>query len=160
MIAAASAAPARGERLAAPLLRLAERVLAKLPRDDAAPARAALRAFATAPSPAGYLAAARVLRASERRHKLQLLGHAQGARRTEHGLEALARAGLSPELLDALRTIPSDARNGRRFAVIADLLAAYRLVEARATEAHRELQQGLGPVPIRRGGGERRRRSR
>ena len=159
MTAAASASPGGG-RLAAPLLRLAERVLAHLPREDAAPAREALRAFTTAPSPAGYLAAARVLRASERRHKLQLLGRAQGARRTEDGLGALARAGLAPELLDALRVIPSDARNGRRFAVIADLLAAYRLVEARATEAHRELQQGLGPVPIRRGGFERRRRIR
>jgi hypothetical protein len=157
MMAAASPS---SDRLAAPLLRLAERVLAQLPRDDAAPARAALRAFTTAPSPAGFLAAARLLRTSERRHKLALLGRAQGARRTENGLEALARAGLAPELLDALRTIPSDARNGRRFEVIADLLAAYRLVEARATEAHRELQQGLGPVPIRRGATERRRRLR
>lgn len=160
MMTEASAAPVRGERLAAPLLRLAERVLSQLPRDDAAPAREALRAFTAAPSPAGYLAAARVLRASDRRHKLQLIGRAQGARRTEDGLGALARAGLASELLDALRIIPADARNGRRFAVIADLLAAYRLVEARATEAHRELQQGLGPVPIRRGATERRRRTR
>jgi hypothetical protein len=82
-----------------------------------------------------------------------------GTRRTEQGLEGLARVGLEPELLETLRGLPPDARNGRRLTSVAELLAAYRLIEARATEAQRELQAALGPVPLRRHG-ERRRRPR
>jgi hypothetical protein len=149
----------RDAALATPLLRLAERVLATLARAERPEALGALRAFTDEPSPARYLAATRALRAGERRHKLALLGRALGARRVELGMDGLARAGLAPELVAALRALPPDARNGRRLAIVADLLETYRLVDARAAEATRELRRALGPLPQRRLA-ERRRRPR
>ncbi|HEX4403998.1 MAG TPA: hypothetical protein VH560_04170 [Polyangia bacterium] len=136
-------------RLAAPLLHLASRVLDTLPASEGSSASAAVRAFTEEASPARYLAATRALRAAERRHKLGLLGRAVGDRRTEQGLETLTRsAAFGPELLSALRALPADARNGRRLAIISDLLTAHRLIEARAAGALRELRQSLGPVPM------------
>ena len=135
-------------RLGAPLLRLAARVLGDVPPSETTLAVAAVRAFAEGPSAARYLAATRVLRLAERRHKLSLLGRVTGNRRTEQGLDVLARgAGFAPELMDALRALPADVRNGRRLAIISDLLAAHRLIDARASGGLRELQRALGPVP-------------
>jgi hypothetical protein len=145
--------------LGAPLLRLAERVLKTLARAELPEALAALQAFTDEPSPARYLAATRAFRAGERRHKMGLLGRALGARRAELGMDGLARAGLAPELVEALRALPPDARNGRRLAILADLLETYRLVDARAAEAQRALHLTLGPVPLRLRA-ERRRRTR
>ncbi len=136
-------------RLATPLLHLASRVLDALPPGEATDAVAAVRAFTDEASPARYLAATLALRVAERRHKLALLGRAVGDRRTEQGLETLTRsADFGPELMSALRALPSDARNGRRLAIISDLLTAHRLIEARAAGALRELRQSLGPVPL------------
>ncbi len=158
MTGAAQPAAEEGAALGPPLLRLAERVLATLPRTELPRAIAALRAFTDDPSPAHFLAATRALRAGERRHKLALLGHAV-ARRAELSLAGLARAGLSAELLEALRALPPDARNGRRLSIVAGLLETYRLVEARTASAQRELRLALGPLPSRRRS-ERRRRAR
>jgi hypothetical protein len=161
MTAAAAAGRESAEdaaALGAPLLRLAERVLKTLARAELPEPLAALRAFTDEPSPARYLAATRALRDSERRHKLGLLGRALGARRAELGMDGLARAGLAPELVEALRALPPDARNGRRLAILADLLETYRLVDARAAEAQRALHLTLGPVPPRRRSERRRRR--
>ena len=145
-------APVRadGAALGAPLLRLAERVLSTLPRAELPEALAALRAFSDEPLPAQYLAATRALRAAERRHKLARLGRALGTRQAELEMDGLARAGLAPELLEALRALPPDARNGRRLAIVAGLLETYRLVDARAAGAQRELHRTLGPTPRRR----------
>jgi hypothetical protein len=135
------------ERLAAPLWRLASRVLGDLAAGEVPAPLAAVRAFTDAPSPARYLAATRVLREAERRHKLGVLGHVMGDRRKERGLEVLTRvAGVPPELLEALRALPVDPRNGRRLAIISELLTAHRLLEARAAGALREHRQALGPV--------------
>jgi hypothetical protein len=147
-------------RLGAPLLRLAARVLGDLPPAQATEPLAAVRAFAAEPSPARYLGAIRVLRLAEHRYKVGLLGRVVGDRRTEQGLDALARgAGPAPALMDALRALPPDARNGRRLAIISDLLVAHRLIEARASGGLRELQRALGPVP-RTAAADRRRRRR
>jgi hypothetical protein len=136
-------------RLAAPLLRLASRVVGDVPPREARNAVAAVRAFAEAPSPARYLAATRALRDTERRHKLNKLGRAMGGQRLDQGLDVLARSStFAPELMDALRSLPFDARNGRRLAIISDLLVAQRLIEARAVGGLHELRQALGPVPI------------
>ena len=135
-------------RLGAPLLRLAARVLGDVPPGEALEAAAAVRAFTHEPSPARYLQATRALEIAQRRYKMSLLGRVVGNRRTEQGLDVLARgAGLAPELMDALRALPADARNGRRLAIISDLLAAHRLIDARASGSLRELQRALGPVP-------------
>jgi hypothetical protein len=155
-----NAATASTARLATPLLHLASRVLDALPPSEATAARAAVRAFTDDASPARYLAATRALRGAERRHELGRLGRAVGDRRTEQGLEALARsAALGPALMEALRALPPDARNGRRLAIISDLLTAHRLIEARAAGALRELRQSLGPVPLPRVDRRRKRRS-
>jgi hypothetical protein len=146
--------------LAAPLLRLAARVLTDVPPADARPAAAAVRAFAGAPSPARYLAATRALRDADRRHKLGALGRAVGPRRADHGLDVLSRgAALGPALQAALRALPPDARNGRRLTLIAELIAAHELIEARADGGLRELQAALGPLPEPKGA-ERRRAAR
>jgi|SoiMethySBSTD1v2_1073268.scaffolds.fasta_scaffold771168_2 hypothetical protein len=143
-------------RLAAPLLLLAARVLGDVPPTETTEAAAAVRAFARAPTPARYLAATRALRTAQRRHKLSLLSRAGGERRIEQGLDILSRgADLAPELLEALRALPPDARNGRRLAIISDLLTAHRLILARASGGYLELLQSLGPM--RRGAGRRRR---
>ena len=156
---AAAAVGVGDASLAAPLLRLAERALSTLARAELPEALAALRAFTEAPSPAHYLAATRALRAGERRQKLALLGRARGARSEALGLEGLARAGLAAELVEALRALPADARNGRRLSIVGDLLETYRLIDTRAAEATRALHLTLGPIrPHRRP--ERRRRPR
>ena len=149
----------RSARLAAPLLRLAARVLGDVPPREAPEAVAAVRAFTEQPSPGRYLEATRALRIAERRYKLSLLGRVVGNRRTEQGLDILQRgAGLAPELVDALRALPADARNGRRLAIISDLLTAHRLIDARASGALRELQRALGPVPRSRAADRRQKR--
>ena len=147
------------ERLAAPLLRLASRVLSAVAPAEARPAVSALRAFTDGPSPVRYLAATRVLHHVERRHKLAALGRL-GHRRTEQSLDLLAQGtALAPELVQCLRALPPDARNGRRLTLISELLAAYDLIEARTSGALLELRELLGPLPSA-GAAERRRRSR
>jgi hypothetical protein len=133
--------------LASPLLRLAQRVLSALPPAEATEPLAALRAFTAEPSPARYLTATRALRAGERRHKLNLLGRALGARRAALAMDGLERAHLPADLVEALRALPPDARNGRRLSIVADLLETYRLVEARAAESRLAHHRTLGPVP-------------
>lgn len=130
--------------LATLLLRQAERVLAAVPRDEAREALDAVRAFAAAPAPDRYLVAVRLLRAAERQHKLAALGRALGAQRAAQGLDSLASAGVAPELLAALRALPTDARNGRRLAVISDLIETYRLINVRAAAARRALYLTVG----------------
>lgn len=138
-----------GERLSGPLLRLASRVLSVVPPVEAREAVRALRAFTDGPSPVRYLAATRLLRHAERRHKVNALGHVSHQRRTEQSLEMLAQGtALAPELVQALRALPPDARNSRRLTLIAEMLAAYRLIEARTSGALLELRQSLGPLPV------------
>jgi len=154
--------PATGPtaRLAASVLRLAAGVLGDVPATSARDAVLAVRCFADAPTSGNYLAAVRLLRHVQRRHKLQALGRAVGPRRTEEGLDLLGRGtDLAPELLEALRALPPDARNRRRLTLIAEMLTAYRLLEERATGGQRELRRALGPLP-RAAAGERRARRR
>jgi hypothetical protein len=148
------------ERLAAPLLRLASRVLRDGSPAEALPAVGALRAFAGAATPARYLAATRLLRDAERRHKLSALGRLAGPRRTQQSLDLLARdRTVAPELVQALRALPPDARNARRLKLISELLATHRLLDARTSGALLELRQSLGPLPAP-SAAERRRRPR
>lgn len=136
------------ERLSGSLLRLASRVLREVRPAEALEAVGAVRAFTDGPTPARYLAATRILRHAERRHKLGALGRLVGQRRTEQGLDLLARdTALAPELLQALRALPPDARNGRRLTLISDMLAAYRLIDTRTSDALLELRRALGPLP-------------
>ena len=137
-----------GDRLAAPLWRLASRVLGEAPAAEAREAVGALRAFTDGPTPARYLAATRLLRHAERRHKLTALGRLGGRRRAEQSLDRLARdTTLGPELVNALRALPPDPRAGRRLTLISELLAAHRLLDARTSGALFELRQALGPLP-------------
>jgi hypothetical protein len=137
------------DRLSASLLRLASRVLSEVRPAEALEAVGAVRAFTEGPSPARYLTATRLLRHAERRHKLGALGRLVGHRRTEQSLDLLARGtALGPELLHALRALPSDARSGRRLTLISELLAAYRLIDGRTSGALLELRRSLGPLPL------------
>jgi hypothetical protein len=136
------------ERLSTPLLRLASRVLSDAPPAESLEAVGALRAFTDCPTPARYLTATRLLRHAERRHKLGALGRLAGHRRTEQSLDRLARdPTLAPELIHALRALPPDPRNGRRLTLISDMLAAYRVLDARTSGALFELRRSLGPLP-------------
>jgi hypothetical protein len=148
--AEATSFDANAGRLGVPLLSLATRVLRDVPPGETRDAVSCLRAFTHAPTAARYLIATRALQTAERRHKLRRLGQAVGPRRTEEALDVLARGGgCAPELVDALRALPPDARNGRRLNLIADLIAAHTVIEARAAGALRELQRSLGPLPRR-----------
>jgi hypothetical protein len=148
---------AEAERLSVSLLRLASRVLSDVPPAELGEAVNALRAFTSGPSPARYLAATRLLRHAERHHKLGSLGRPSDHRRTERSLDLLARAaGLAPELVQALRALPPDPRNGRRLTLIAEMLSAYHLIGARASGALFQLRQSLGPLPLAAGRDRRR----
>ena len=137
------------DRLSASLLRLASRVLSEVGPAEALEAVGAVRAFTDGPSPVRYLAATRLLRHAERRHKLGALGRPLGHRRTEQSLDLLARGtALAPELIVALRALPPDARNARRLTLISELLAAHRLIDARTSGALLELRRSLGPLPL------------
>jgi hypothetical protein len=136
-------------RLSAPLLRLASQVLGAVPPGDAREAVCALREFVDGPSPVRYLAATRVLRQVQRRHKLGALGRLASHRRAEQSLDLLAHgAELAPELVEALRALPPDPRNGRRLTLISDLLAAHQAIAARTSGALLELRETLGPLPL------------
>jgi hypothetical protein len=150
-----------GNRLAAPLLALATRVLGEVRPAAAAGPLAAVRAFAADPSPARYLAAWRTLHAAARAHRLALLGGGlAGARFAQEGIDRLARATALPdELLSALRDLPADRRTGNRLSLLADLITVQELLAARASEALEALHQSLGPA-WRVSASERRRRSR
>ena len=95
---------------------------------------------------------------AEQRQKLGALGRLVGHRRTEQSLDLLARdPTLDPDLVDALRGLPPDARNGRRLTLIAEMLAAYRVLDARTSGALFELRKLLGPLPSPTGTDRRRR---
>jgi len=150
-----------GNRLAAPLLSLATRVLGEVRPAAAAGPLAAVRAFAADPSPARYLAAWRALHAAARTHRLGLLGGGlAGARFAQQGLDSLALATALPgELLSALRDLPADRRTGTRLSLLADLITVQELLATRSSEALEALHQSLGPA-WRAPSNERRRRSR
>lgn len=129
-------------RLAAPLLELAWRVFGEVPPLLVRDAAEAVRAFAAAPSPAGYLTATRLLRAAEREHRLALIGRAAAPRRAGDGLARLDRiAELPAELRDVFAALPKDARTGRRLTLLADLITARRLLAECASEVLGELRR-------------------
>lgn len=134
-------------RLASPLLELAWRVLGEVPPPLARHAAEAVRAFGTAPSPARYLVATRLLRAAEREHRLALLGRTAASRRAGDGLARLDRtAELPAEVRDLFAALPKDARTGRRLTLLADLITARRLLTACASKVLGELRRSLRPV--------------
>ena len=53
---------------------------------------------------------------------------------------------MAADLVEALRALPPDARNGRRLAIVGDLLETYRLIHTRAAEAEHALRLALGPI--------------
>lgn len=145
----AAAASPSSARLGAPLLELAARILPELPAELAGSGAAAVRAFVDAPSPAAFLAATRALHDARRAYKLAALGRTAGPRRTERGVALLARvAEIPPAVLEALASLPADARNGRRLQVIAELFGLFRVLTARAEAGLRHLQASLGAPPL------------
>jgi len=148
-------------RLAAPLRRLAARTADTVRPDGLAPALEALRAFVDRPSPGNYLVATRCLRAAVRQQKLaHLSGVAASRRAAEHLAVIVEAAGLPPDLQRSLAALPADARTNRRFAVIAQLLTAHRLLSASAEATQQDLQEHLGQPAPRHVPVERRRRRR
>lgn len=145
----AAAPGARGdaapERLAAPLHRLATRVMTTVEPAGLGDAAVALRAFVARPSSAGYLGAMRTLRATARRQKLnRLAGVAAPRRAAQHLAEVAVLAGLPAELRELLALLPSDAPTTRRVAVIGQMLTAHALLTAQAETALQDLQDHLG----------------
>jgi len=136
-------------RLVPPLRRLAARSIAAGQPDGLSPAVDALRAFIDRPSPGNYLAAARTLRAAVRQQKLARLTSVAAPRRTAAHLTVIVdSAGLPADLHQLLSTLPADAGTSRRFAVIAQLLTAHRLLSAGAEATQQDLQDHLGqPAP-------------
>ena len=146
-------------RLVGPLRRLVTRTAGAAAAEDLTPAVDALRAFVQRPSPAGFLAAARCLRAAARQQKLLRLTSVAAPRRSAEHLAVIAQAaGLSPEQQRLLARLPSDAGTYRRFAVIAQLLTAHHLLSASAEATHQDLQDHLGQPTPRTVSSERRRR--
>ena len=146
-------------RLAGPLRRLATRTANAVAAEDLTPAVNALRTFVQRPSPANFLAATRCLRAAARHQKLARLTSVAAPRRSAEHLAVIARAaGLSPEQQQLLSRLPPDAGTYRRFAVIAQLLTAHRLLSASAEATHQDLQDHLGQPTPRTVSSERRRR--
>lgn len=145
----ASAAP-DAARLAAPLRRLATAAARARQADGLSPAVDALRAFIDRPSPANYLAATRCLRAAVRQQKLARLTSAAAPRRAAEHLSVIVEtAELPAELRELLSKLPADARTNHRFAVIAQLLTAHRLLAAHAEAAQQDLRDYLGKPATR-----------
>jgi hypothetical protein len=145
-------------RLTAPLRRLVARAASARRPEGLAPAVDALRAFIDRPSPGNFLAATRCLRAAARQQKLaRLTGVAAPRLAAEHLGVIVEAAGLPAELRALLATLPTDAGTTRRFAVIAQLLTAHRLLAAHAEAAQHALQEHLGQPVTRAPSVERRR---
>jgi len=157
-----TAAPLEAARFAAALRGLAARTAHAVPAEELTPAVDALRAFVQLPSPAHFLAATRCLRAAVRERKLARLASVGAPRRAAQHLGVIAElAGLPADLQQLLARLPGDARTNRRFAVIAQLLTAHRLLAASAEATQQDLQDHLGqPAPARAPSAERRRRRR
>jgi hypothetical protein len=146
-------------RLAAPLHRLATRTTRAVSAEGLVPAAAALRVFVQHSSPTNFLVATRSLRAAVRQQKLARLASVAAPRRAAEHLSAIGElAGLSAEQHALLATLPANAATTRRFAVIAQLLTAHRLLSASAEATQQDLQEHLGqPAPRASSAGRRRR---
>ena len=146
------------ERLAAPLHRLATHVHTSVEPSALGPAAQALRTFVARPTPAGYLAAMRTLRATIRQQKLNRLAGVAAPRRAGEHLNAIAAsAGLPAELTELLALLPADAHTTCRFRVIHQMLTAHALLSAHAETALQDLQEHHGPPAPRVFSAERRR---
>ena len=154
----AASGPLGAARLAAPLRRLATQAAGTGEGEGLAPALDALRAFIDRPSPANYLAATRCLRAAARQHKLTRLSAVAAPRRAAQHLAVIIEIARVPaELRELLERLPADARTKDRFAVIAELLTAHRLLAAHAEAAQQDLREYLGkPAPRALAAGRRR----
>ena len=152
---------ASGARLVAPLRRLAARAASTRQPEGLTTAVDALRAFIDRPSPANYLASARTLRAAVRQQKLARLTSVAAPRRTAEHLGVIVEVGgLPAELHQLLSRLPADAATTRRFAVIAQLLTAQRLLASCAEATQQDLQEHLGQPAPRAPSIERRRKRR
>ncbi len=120
----AFAAAAQGP-LAAELLRRAITTFAAVPADERGAALAAIDGFLGAPSPATYLAAARVLAEARRDRTLRQVRTAQAGYAFARGLDAVRRE-LGPTIADTLAAGPTDDRAGLRLRALALLSAAHR----------------------------------
>ena len=148
-------------RLAPTLRRLATRTTRAVSGEGLVSAVAPLRAFVQHPSPANFLVATRSLRAAVRQQKLARLASVAAPRRAAQHLSAIVElAGLPAEHHALLATLPGDAATTRRFAVIAQLLTAHRLLSASAEATQQDLQDHLGQPAPRVLAAERRRRRR
>jgi hypothetical protein len=142
MNAAEGVAP---QRLAAPLHRLATRVVTSVEPTRLGDAAVVLRAFVARPSAARYLGAMRTLRATARQQKLDRLeGVAAPRLAAEHLAIIAVTAGLPAELQDLLALLPSDLGTTRRFSAIGQMLTAQALLAAHAETALHDLHEQVG----------------
>jgi hypothetical protein len=129
--------------LAAALLRHAVAAFAVSADDARGPALDALDQFVAAPSPAAFLAAARVLRDLRRESLIEKTAGATIRRSFADGLAAVGGLGLPPALVERLAEVPVEARAGQRLQALAVLVRSYDelagRVAAEASETRRRL---------------------
>jgi hypothetical protein len=136
-------------RLAAALLRLAQRTLEATPAGEHEEVLATIDAFVAAPSAATNVASTRVLHELRRRHVTRKLLANSDDRLFRRGIEAVRQVpGLPVEQADTLANLPMNARTGQRLLALAQLLEVHRELQGRAVAAGREIRRKLGLPPL------------
>jgi hypothetical protein len=129
--------------LAPALLRHAVAAFAVSPEQARGPALHALDQFLAAPSPAAFLAAARVLRDLRRASLIEATAGATIRRSFADGLAALGSAGLPPELVERLAELPVEARAGQRLQALAALVRTHDELAGRVAADASDMRRRL-----------------
>jgi hypothetical protein len=132
---------------AAALLPRAIAALEVVPDADRGAALAALDQFLTAPGPAAFLRAIRVLDQARRTARLNQAARTTVGRLFDEGMDLLrAVPGLPAEVTAQLAAdLPVDARAGRRLTALATLLQGYEELLGRVVADTEEMRRRLRP---------------
>ncbi len=138
--------------LAGALLKHTLKAFEMIPDAARGPALEALDRFLAAPGPASFVAAARELRESRRRHLVETRGAGTLRRALDDGVQAVGEIPGLPEAVAArlAADLPLDARTGARLRALSSLAHAYEELASRVAADTDEMRKRYKAAPRRR----------